>query len=84
MRFHNHDLLHLIDKHHISLFCKCGHGALISVKSLLETLSPETTVHTVAAKARCSRCGMLGAEDFRLHYVCRMRDDHLATNAEMC
>ena len=38
--------LHTVQHHHISLHCRCGHGALISVKSLLETLPPETTVHT--------------------------------------
>ena len=61
--------LHTVQHHHISLHL-CGHGALISVKSLLETLPPETTVHTVAAKAKCTQCGSKGGKDFQLHWKC--------------
>ena len=62
--------LHTVQHHQISLHCRCGHGALISVKLLLETLSPETTVHTVAAKAKCKKCGSEVGKDFRLHWKC--------------
>ena len=42
--------LHLINKHHISLFCKCGHDSACSVEELLKRLRPDTTVNQVAEK----------------------------------
>ena len=74
--------LHTVQHHHISLHCSCGHGALISVKSLLETLPPETTVHTVATKAKCSKCGSKVGKDFRLHWKCGWLDATLCKAKE--
>ena len=47
--------LHLINKHHISLFCPCGHDSAFSVQELLKRLRPETTVNQVADRpdAQC-------------------------------
>jgi len=75
--------LHTVQHHHISLHCRCGHGALISVKSLLENLPPETTVHTVAAKAKCKKCGSKGGKDFRLHWKCGSLDATLCKSKEI-
>lgn len=60
--------LHSVQHHHISLHCRCEHGALINVKSLLENLSPETNVRTVPAKTKWSKCGSKAGKDFRLHW----------------
>ena len=43
--------LHLINKHHISLFYQCGHDSAFSVQELLKRLQPDTTVNQVADKA---------------------------------
>ena len=67
--------LKTIEHNHMSLECACGHGSLISIKKLLETLPPDTTIYTVAAKARCNCCGRRGARDFRLHYVCKTKEE---------
>ena len=72
--------LQTISHNHISLECRCGHGALVSVKQLLEKLQPYITVQQVVAKARCTKCGALGAQDFRLHYVCRTQEEYAATD----
>ena len=55
--------LQTISHNHISLECRCGHGALVSVKQLLEKLQPCITVQQVVAKARYTKCGALGAQD---------------------
>ena len=75
--------LQTVKHHHISLHCRCGHGALISVKSLLETFSPETTVHTVAFKAKCTKCGLKDGKDFRLHWKCGLLDATLCKSKEI-
>ena len=67
--------LQTIRHNHMSLECVCGHGSMISVAELLKTLKPETTIYQVAGNARCKQCGRKGANDFRLHYVCKSRDD---------
>jgi hypothetical protein len=46
--------LQLINKHHISLYCECGHDKTFSVQDLLDRLRPDTTVHQVADRARCT------------------------------
>ena len=56
--------LHLIHKHHISLFRKCGHDGGFSAQELLERLQPETTANQVADKARCTVCGRKGNKEF--------------------
>ena len=66
--------LQTIQHNHMSLECVCGHGSMISVADLLKTLKPETTIHQVAENARCRSCGRKGAIDFRLHYVCRTKE----------
>ena len=75
--------LYTVQHHHISLHCRCVHGALISVKSLLENLPPETTVHTVAAKAKCKKCGSKGGKDFRLHWKSGSLDATLCKSKEI-
>jgi hypothetical protein len=67
--------LETISNNHISLECVCGHGSMISVAELLKTLKPDTTIFQVAGNARCRNRGRKGATDFRLHYVCKSRDD---------
>ena len=62
--------LNLINKHHISLFCQCGHDSAFSVQELLERLRPDTTVNQVADKARCTVCGRKGNKEFRLYWKC--------------
>jgi hypothetical protein len=59
-----------IKQHHMSLHCGCGHSAMVSVQELLDRLKPETTVHQVAHRARCKKCGRKGCMDFRLHWKC--------------
>jgi len=59
-----------IKQHHMSLHCGCGHSAMVSVKELLDRLKPETTVHQVANRAKCKKCGSKGCMDFRLHWKC--------------
>ena len=54
--------LHLINKHHISLFCQCGHDSAFSVQELLKRLQPDTTVNQVADKARCTVCVRKGTK----------------------
>ena len=54
----------------MSLHCDCGHSAMVSVKELLDRLKPETTVHQVANRAKCKKCGSKGYMDFRLHWKC--------------
>ena len=49
-----------ITQNHLSLECECGHASLLPVSKLLETLPPDTTVHQVADRARCSRCKRKG------------------------
>ena len=72
--------LHLIDKHHISLFCQCGHDSAFSVLELLERLRPDTTVNQVANKARCTVCGRKGNKEFRLYWKCRW--GHMSDNKQ--
>ena len=67
--------LQTIKHNHISLECACGHGSLVSVAKLLQKLKPETTIFHVVDNARCRSCGRKGAKDFRLHYVCKSKDD---------
>ena len=62
--------LQLINKHHISLYCECGHDKTFSVQELLEGLRPDTTVNQVADKARCTVCGRKGDKEFRLYWKC--------------
>ena len=62
--------LNLINKHHISLFCQCGHDSAFSVQELLKRLQPDTTVNQVADKARCKVCGRKGNKEFRLYWKC--------------
>ena len=65
----------LISNNHMSLQCRCGHSKLVSVKELIDWLSPTTTIYEVAKKAKCSHFGAKSAVDFRLHYVCRTKED---------
>ena len=67
--------LKTISNNHMSLLCRCGHSKLVSVKELIGKLSPTTTIYEVAKKAKCSQCGTKGAVDFRLHYVCRAKEE---------
>lgn len=67
--------LETISNNHISLECICGHGSMISISDLLKKLRPDITIHQVAGNARCKSCGRRGATDFRLHYVCKTKDD---------
>ena len=69
--------LDTVKHNHMSLECVCGHGSMISVAELLKTLKPETTIYQVAGNARCRACGRKGATDYRLHFVCKSRDDLL-------
>ena len=62
--------LHLVDKHHISLFCQCGNDKTFSIKELLARVQPDTTVNQVAEKARCTACGRKGDKEFRLFWKC--------------
>ena len=48
---------------------------MVSVADLLRKLQPDTTIYQVAGNARCRSCGRKGATDFRLHYVCRTKDE---------
>ena len=36
---------------------------------------PTATIYKVARKAKCSHGGTKGAVDFRLHYVCKAKED---------
>lgn len=47
----------------------------IFLKELIGRLSRTTTIYEVARKAKCSHCGTKGAVDFRLHYVCKIKED---------
>ena len=67
--------LETVKHNHMSLECVCGHRSMVSIGKLLEKLKPEITIHQVAGNARCRSCGRKGATEFRLHYVCRSRDD---------
>ena len=58
-----------ITQNHLSLECECGHASLLPVSQLLETLPPDTTVHQVADRARCSRCKRKGFIEVRIVYV---------------
>ena len=62
--------LSIIPQHHISLYCECGHDSAFSVQDLLERLRPDTTVHQVADRARCTECGRKGDKDLRLFWKC--------------
>ena len=62
--------LHLINKHHIRLFCQCCHASAFSVEELLKRLRPDTTVNQVADKAQRTVCGRTGKKEFRLHWKC--------------
>jgi len=59
----------------MSLQCRCGHSKLVPVKELIGRLSLTATIYEVARKAKCSHCGIKGAVDFRLHYVCKIKED---------
>lgn len=61
--------LQAIINNHMSLECHCGHSKLVSVKELINRLSPTATIYEVARKAKCSHCDTKGASDFRLLYV---------------
>jgi hypothetical protein len=67
--------LRTISHNHISLECRCGHRKLVSVKELIERLSPTTTIYEVARKAKCLHCNSKSVSDFRLLYVCRNNED---------
>jgi len=67
--------LKTIINNHMSLQCRCGHSKLVSVKELIGRLSPAASIYEVARKAKCSHCGTLGASDFRLHYVCKTKEE---------
>jgi len=67
--------LQTISNNHMSLQCHCGHSKLVSVKELIGKLSPTATIYEVASKAKCSHCGDIGKVDFRLHYVCKIKED---------
>ena len=67
--------LQTISHNQISLECCCGHRKLVSVKELMERLSPNTTIYEVARKAKCSHCGTKGVSDFRLLYVCVFNEE---------
>ena len=59
-----------IQSNHLSLTCgACGHNALVALAGLLETLPPDTTVHQVVERARCSRCKRKGFTEMRIVYV---------------
>ena len=58
-----------ITQNHLSLECECGHASLMPVSQLLETIPPDTTVHQVANRARCSRCKRKGFITMRIVYV---------------
>ena len=58
-----------ITQNHLSLECECGHASLLPVSKLLETLPPDTTVHQVADRARCSRCKRKGFITMRIVYI---------------
>ena len=47
----------------------------MSVEELISRVSPTASIYEVARKAKCSHCGTKGAVDFRLHYVCRTKED---------
>lgn len=64
--------LQTITNNHISLECRCGHRKLVSVKELMERLSPTSMVEEVVARAKCSHCKTRGVIDVRLLYVCGM------------
>ena len=55
----------------------------MSVKELISRLSPTATIYEVARKAKCSHCETKGASDFRLLYVCTMREDLLCRLADV-
>ena len=67
--------LHTISNNHMSLECRCGHRKLVSVKELISKLNPTATIYEVARKAKCSHCDTRGANDFRLRYVRRMKEE---------
>jgi len=67
--------LQTISHNHISFECRCGHRKLLSVKELMEKLSPTSTVHEVVARAKCSHCKIRGVSDFRLLYVCGKQEE---------
>ena len=47
----------------------------MSVKELINRLSPTATIYEVARKAKCSHCDTKGVADFRLLYVCGAREE---------
>jgi len=67
--------LQTISNNHMSLECRCGHQKLVSVKELIERLSPTTTIYEVARKAKCLHCDIKGASAFMLLYVCRSNEE---------
>ena len=67
--------LQTIINNHMSLECHCGHSKLVSVKELINRLSPTATIYEVARKAKCSHCGNKGVSDFRLRYVCAKKEE---------
>lgn len=67
--------LKTISNNHMSLQCRCGHSKLVSVKELIGRLFPAANIYEVARMAKYSHCGTQGAVDFRLHYVCRTKED---------
>ena len=60
--------LSIIPQHHITLYCECGHDKTFSVQDLLDRLRPDTTVHEVADRARCTHCRRQGDKHVRLFW----------------
>jgi hypothetical protein len=67
--------LHTISNNRMSLERRCGHRKLVSVKELISKLNPTATIYEVARKAKSSHCDTRGANDFRLRYVRRMKEE---------
>ena len=47
----------------------------MSVRELISRLNPSATIYEVARKAKCSHYDTKEASDFRLQYVCRMKEE---------
>ena len=57
---------------------------MLPIPKLLEKYSEETTVHAVASKAKCQKCGRKGNMEFRLHYVCSPRQTEIRQTEANC
>ena len=59
-----------ISNNHLALHCEaCGHNSMIAVKSLIERLGRDVTVHQVVPRLRCSQCKVKGRASFVITYV---------------